>query len=812
MVDDLIDDAEKEADEAAEAQKRLDEAKVAASQAEAEDEDASKKNGFSFAKIWEKKAKEVEAEVANTEAASPEPERDFDEHGWVQFLQQAEATEAAEREAASAVAGRLRALKKNVKYTVDLEETTPTKKKGKKGLERESQSTFEDIRDDDDIDFVPDIEILRDDAEADVPIDMEDLSTDQRTIIGGLAAGKRNLTRHERELLAKWHSLDEKMRVEALQTANALNAATPQATAPPAQPSQARSIAPAPSLAHPQPVHAIAGPGAVAGPGPSTMLFGSNRPSPPAGRRSPIVQVAEAIVRVARGQQLHMSVDATTKQVKWPSLRMVPEPQHTDNVVTGRRILHALFRVLQQSQDIGHLTDWGAMARPTTNIGQRKSIYVRLATIADDWHALRGKTRMFVMNISIAAVFYFMDSGEVIHPRVLEASQDRASQDRAFQAQFVPARYQLPAQVHPALQGGLGQQQHHSVQQPLYEQQSQQPHFSSRPLAPRNGQQHFQQVPPHQQGLATLNHAQPLPQAVPQPHFSSARPVPHGQPGHTPWRPYNLHSQPSAHFQVSPMVQPSLPPAQMPPQASPLGISEAMRRAPRASAQTPPLNSASYAQQAQRHFQSLDTPPHPPPLVIHPGLVNSLPNSPHVPLPPVTPSLPSAPPNRSLISTPQLEQPAVLNRKPSGSIDLAVPPTPPSATLAQAHTLVAPQANGTPSAPTAPFTGAAGDPTGRASNVISLSNGPAKDTGAQPLAKPNAMQLGDSSRFDSQSHRAPSESEAVDERCYWCQANHKLRNCPGLLSADAIQDYRAMIAMSDEPEEDKVGCERWCNR
>lgn len=118
----------------------------------------------------------------------------------------------------------------------------------------------------------------------------------------------------------------------------------------------------------------------------------------------------------------------------------------------------------------------------------------------------------------------------------------------------------------------------------------------------------------------------------------------------------------------------------------------------------------------------------------------------------------------------------------------------------QIQTLV-PQINGTgPNTPASSSSRATG---GRASTVISLSNGPAKDTGAHPVETPNAMQLGDSSRFDPQSHRR-NRSESGEEKCYWCQQNHRLRYCPGLLSESDIKLYKENIAKSNDSEDAKV--------
>lgn len=85
--------------------------------------------------------------------------------------------------------------------------------------------------------------------------------------------------------------------------------------------------------------------------------------------------------------------------------------------------------------------------------------------------------------------------------------------------------------------------------------------------------------------------------------------------------------------------------------------------------------------------------------------------------------------------------------------------------------------------------------------VIPLSSGAVQDMGAQPVVV-SAMQLGDSSRFDPQSHN--DQSKAVEEACYWCQQDHHLRDCPGLLSLESIKSYRENIEASEEATDAKV--------
>lgn len=505
MIDDLIDDAEKEADEMVKAQKDVDEAKLGASQAE--EEDASKKRGFSFAKIWETKAKEVAKEALDGDGASPEPEPDFDEHGWVQFLEQAEATEAAQREAARAVAGRLRALKKNVKYTTDRDDVDRKKKNRSKGKEL-SQATVEERDSDDDVDFIPgpdfDMVSEEEDEEGEAPSDLEDLSYDQRVVIGGMAAGQRKLTKHERALLRKWSSRNEKKRAEALERASASNLAVQQADAAhPPQPQQAE-----------------------AGPGPTTLQLEGQEASV----RYALVtaaNAAEAIARVASEQALHVSVAPQQRPppepVRWPVVRMMAEPQHSENIRVGRTILRQLFIILQQTQDIGHLTDWGNMARDSTSTAVRKSIYVRLSTVADEKRRHEGGLgQQFLANRTIAAVVYFIDSGAPIHPLQYEAS---AVRPLPFEAAPIGQAQAQPLPLQPG-----GQQSYRwSGPSVAMQQPQQQPPPHPQPHAPLMGyappQRSYQQAITPDYRQANQSMAQPMfrlmpqtmPQATPQP-------------------------------------------------------------------------------------------------------------------------------------------------------------------------------------------------------------------------------------------------------------------------------------------------------
>jgi hypothetical protein len=440
MIDDLIDDAEKEAEEAAREQEKADAAKAASQ--EEEEEDASKTRGFSFAKIWETKAKEV-AEAAD--AAEPDDEPDFDEHGWVQFLQQAEATEAAQREAARAVAGRLRALKK-IKYT--MVDTTPEKKnkKGKGKDIAQSQSTAND-RDDADGEFVPgpDFDVISDDDEdmptSGAPSDLEDLSLEQRTVIGGMAAGKRKLTQHERALLQKWHSLDEKKRAEALSAAIASNSLVGQqglgtaaptgallTNAPTSVPPAAAPSGPAPAAASQRFTpswHAPAA-GPAPGPGPATMAQRhALHTGAAAYQQSPLVAAAaagEAIRRVANGESLAVTVAPAQKPspsepVTWPVMPMVPQPRHSEHVANGRAILLDLYRALQSTNDpAGYSADWGELARSTTPTATRKELYVNLGKIADRNNRGLNSVRRFSQMPTLVAAFYFIDSLSPIDP------------------------------------------------------------------------------------------------------------------------------------------------------------------------------------------------------------------------------------------------------------------------------------------------------------------------------------------------------------------------------------------------------------
>ncbi|BEI91057.1 uncharacterized protein CcaverHIS019_0311270 [Cutaneotrichosporon cavernicola] len=761
MINGLIDDAEKEAEEMAKAQEAAEAAK-AASQA---DDETSKTHSFSFAKIWETEAKEV----AVADSDEPEAEPEFDEHGWVQFLQQAETTEAAQREAARAVAGRLRALKKKVKYTLesaDFGDTTPEKRKNKKGKAKELSQAMVNDRDEDDS-FVPgpDFNLISDDEDIPAPegpSDLEDLSNEQRTIFGGLAAGKRKLTRHERELLRRWHSLDEKKRAEALAAATASNSSAPQA-----QPGDALSSGP-PSAAAPglgEASQNISAPQASAaswpvvgaqpgpGPGPATTaqrlvpLAGSSQQS----HLGAVATAGEAIQRAANGEVPKVNGPPPLahrppmSDVKWPSMPMVTGPKHSINVAAGRAVIQDLYRALQTTDNpVGHSADWGELVRLTTPVPIRKGYYVYLGKIADgllETGQQHNARRFSDMGGPLVAAFYFIDSGEPIYPQVQRTqppsyqAQPHAPLDHGHHVQVVHTHAGQPGVPQPGVP-----QLHRGPIPPrpfAYQPASQQPHFQHGSWAAvGNGSVHLPPQPMPQQVRPPM--PQPILQQVRQPfQHPIQQPVPQRVPQPVP----EIVPQPAPHIVGQPMA-PAMsqfsataqPQKQIPPQ--PL---------PSASHRSLPLT--------QSHQTSATTPhrvsaPHrqPPSGVAGTGFpvrMSQLPSSPAASR--LASIVPSVPPNSG-----EPQPPSPLDSRPSDASP---------------------------------------------GKVIPLSSSSLKATGAQPVVA-SAMQLGDSSRFDPRSHG--DQSEKAKELCYWCQQHHKLRDCPGLLSWEDIEMYRQGIETSDD--------------
>ncbi|CAK9780505.1 hypothetical protein CC85DRAFT_256762 [Cutaneotrichosporon oleaginosum] len=726
MIDDLIDDAEKEAEEAAKAQEEADAAKAVPVAAD----EASKARGFSFAKIWETKAKEVAAPVLD----EPEEEPDFDEHGWLQFLQQVEATEAAQREQARAVAGRLRALKK-IKYNLertDFGDTSPEKQK-KKGKGKEKMQTAVDDTDGDD-DFVP-LPELSDEDDMDTPggpTDLEDLSNDQRRIIGGIAAGQRKLTKHERALLRKWHSLDEKRRAEASASASVPAAESmpvniPLTNVSSATVSQAEHTSQQVLTPHLSASLRHGAPPPAAGPGPATAeqrALTSARPS-----QSPLVAAAiagELIGRVANGEVLTMTVPpshgeqvSSSDLVRWPSIRMMAEPKHSELIASGRALLIALYRALQATDNpVGYSADWGELVKVNTLTATRKDHYVRLARVADQHRATtqNNKDRSFSAIDAVGTAFYFIDALAPINPPPPRPPP--------------VAQTMHPLTIHhrPGPAGTLAS--------------------SSDSIAPAPFATHFSSHGPH---LSTSAWA-------PAGYYSSAipRPPPSMPPYHSlPQQHMSLHVQhpgtgsvPHYNAQRAPVapIRPAPPQSQavyyhQPPE------SRQTREQP-LSSQLPQSSSARWADQPHPSIQS------------------------HQP----------APANAHLSQTQRQD---VLG--PSSVQASAAPARPVDLRQPRPQDLPQPSSVQTPAAP--PLHGTSKHA------IIHLSGGPVKDSGAQPVVL-SAMQLGDSSRFDPQFLGA--QSEEADHGCYWCQQDHLLRDCPALLSLEDIGIYRRNIEASDE--------------
>lgn len=749
MVDDLIDDAEKEAEEMAKAQKETDAAKLAEQE---EEEDPSKRGGFSFAKIWETKAKE--ATTGEGDNAAEEPAVDFDEHGWVQFLEQAEATEEAQRQAARAVAGRLRALKKNVKYNVDIED--PFMLTGRKGKDKHlSQATVdrEITGADRDDDFIPaDDDVPSDDDDLpanDGPIDLEDLSNEQRTIIGGIAAGKRKLTKYERALLRKWHSLDEKKRAEALQSAQDTNAAVQ--VARDAVPNQAEA-GPGPATMHHQ---ASMQQRAMADGIVVPYLSGGAVP-----QRSALVAAAAAHV-ASIGQ--NGTPPRAGEDIRWPVVKVVPEPLHTRNVSVARGLLLELFKALQRLQNPDLLQTWRKVVTPSVAPDTRKRFYVHLGSLVDGHRRRAGIAESrWLVNERLRAVFYFIDSRADIRPpkEQTAGSGGTAPAPRPPQEPLhAPAPIPAPPQLHGPPSHSVAGPSSHQPFRGQY-QAAPQPMFQSQPYPPYN--------PPVVQpmGYHTPNTVAGFPYGPP--HYN-------GQPIITQ---APLMQQPG--FQDPQQFSHQHP--QTPPRQDPqMRMSNLLQRvSPRTRARTQVSGRSHDPPAEQGGFASKSASSANPVNASRANSAASVPNGSH------SGHSPAAPVQATRAADPTVAK--------GGS-------STPNRSIA---TSAANSTKGSPATADANTRNGSRSTTAPPSTVISISNGPGKDTGAKPVDTPSAIQLGDSSRFDPQSYRE--QGEGGEEECYWCQQNHVLRDCPGLIPLDQIETYRRGIqADAEAPEESKVG-------
>lgn len=217
-IDDLIDGAEREAEEMAKREAEEEGVAKAASESEVGTEDEGRKKskgsmGFSFARIWETKDKGGLKDVEDAE-----DEVELDDNMWAAFVAEREAEEAKRREAGEAEAGRRRrAAKLAINYSLfDQSPQKPKKGKGKKDSRPAAavpaSSAASDVEDAilDFPDNASDTDYIApdgppsdgEDDEFDLlPDNTDDLSYELERHYAGIVSGKPHLTKAEKRAL-----------------------------------------------------------------------------------------------------------------------------------------------------------------------------------------------------------------------------------------------------------------------------------------------------------------------------------------------------------------------------------------------------------------------------------------------------------------------------------------------------------------------------------------------------------------------------------------------------------------------------------
>ncbi|KAL1413161.1 hypothetical protein Q8F55_000910 [Vanrija albida] len=391
-VEELIDGAEKEAEEEA---KRLDEREKEKEREAAKGKSGTKETmGFSFAKVWE--TNEGQRRDAVDQEDSEEPQ-DFDENSWLTFVENADKELERQRQEALEAQmskGRLRRKTQPKSYVIDDEPDTP-KKKGRKGKGKEATP---------DNDFVAPVQDSDSEDEVSDEIDFSDLNEGTRNSLGGMLAGKlsgkQKLTKHERELL-RAHQQGKKL---AASMAN-----EPAATA-------------------------------TAGPGPSTLAHASvDRADeilqrmqnladhPPT--QVPVTVVQEGILLVPNG-----TPTAVQPQIA-PPANPARTAHHANKMSLARDMLRTLAEELISSPHVKNqqaITGiWGSMVDVGGPLSHRETLYKHLAGLADQLRKQDKRPPLYMIPATVQLAKYFFNTDEPIW--------DRSEADRRRpQPQWVP--------------------------------------------------------------------------------------------------------------------------------------------------------------------------------------------------------------------------------------------------------------------------------------------------------------------------------------------------------------------------------------
>lgn len=697
-IEDLIDGAEKEAEEMAKAEAEAETADAEAGDSGDKPKKPGESMGFSFARVWETKDKGLK------EVEDGDEDVELDDNMWAQFVAEREAAEAERQKAQEAEAGRRRrAAKLAINYSL-FDESPKKGKKGKKGKKSDPHVTEADLDDYVDVadhggdnasdtDYVAPTGPPSDDEEDEydlLPDNTDDLSYELEQHYAGIVNGAPHLTKAEKRALR-----EQRARELSLQPPSQAPAPQPQ-TSQPAQPAQAQPAPPQVPGERPQ-----------------------NRSETPA-------------------------YDAVVAEQFISRARLVLRSLHTELKIASTPELRTMWDALCNTQ----------LPRET-----RFDDYRKLAAIADYARGRAGMPKRYVIRDSGLLVWEFIRSNALI-----DSEGGSSAPAPVSRLQPLPNDPRMDPRAQQQIQARPPQQLPQHVMVPSHithpgafdaRQRPQLLHPAPQPYPPN-----------YRPPLAAADPYQGRPPPVQQ------HPVQHYQHMH-----HQHHQQPMHHQQIQHY-------AQRPPYPQPMQAYLIPTPAP------PPPLPPQYQQPQQRPPpQQQQQQPRPPPQQQqeHPSR--------------------GAP---QVLVQPQAQRPSVNGtaQPTSRPSSRAQPPSRPSSGAAapaapssQART---PQPRSRNSTPISVADSTPG-PSSARKQRISLSD-TSRPSGAQPSTTPNALQLGDSSRF--QPNAVDGATDAVDDEdavCFWCGGSHALDECPGLLSKEQLAEMAAEIeAMS--PCEDKVSC------
>lgn len=772
-IEDLLDGAEQEAEEIAKAEAEAD---AAAKDSGDKPKKPGETLGFSFARVWETKDKGLK------EVEDDDEDVELDDNMWAQFVAEREAAEAERQKAQEAEAGRRRrAAKLAINYSL-FEESPKKGKKGKKGkktggspapVEPESRSGYASS----DGDYVAPTGPPSDDEEDEfdlLPDNTDDLSYELEKHYAGIVNGTPHLTKAEKRALR-----EQRARELQLQPPTAPSAPQAQISQPQPGPAQAQPIRP--------------------------------QQQPP---QQPANQVRPPIF----------------------------DPDVAEQFISrARLVLRSLYNELRIALHPELQSVWNELCNLNAQSNMRFEQYRKLAEVADSARARTNAPKRYMIRDSGLLVWEFIRSKALINETgtSIPASGPAPSTGPGAQAQ-VPARpvpqsqqYQRPPLatgqqvvppagfgVMPGSQGAPAYPPGYRPGQPVAMQQ--QP-GQQRPVQQQAAQLHPMQ---HYQRIHQLQHAQALQQ---HPHLQ--------QHSHLQQQALQqLQAQQAAQQQLHQVqgqprlgvpIPPQLPQQQVqqqrPPQPQLSAQQQQQQQLQQQQLQQQQLQQQQLQQQRLhdqqvRHQQYLEQQRQ------QQQRLQQLQQLQQQTAQQIAPQLQQQQQQQQqLQQQQQQQQQAPIRRTPppaeyvgsrataANGIAQPVPqpsgagatPTPNANTTPRAQVRT-PQSKSRPGTPISVADSSPG-PSSQDKVRISLSNtARPRASGARPSTTPNALQLGDSSRFNP--NVVNGATEVVDltgSVCLWCGGAHDVDECPGLVSKKELAEFAAKIE-SMSPCEDKV--------